>query len=457
MTQAVHDGVAATSELEQLVDLVEQGRRELDLPGIAVGILHGGREHVVCSGVTSIDVPLPVGRDTLFMIGSTTKTVTATALLALVDAGEIALDTPLQEYFENYPLRGEQADQITLRHLLTHTAGFEGDVPGDDEDWGQDALARSIAGFSGLTQHAAPGTAFSYSNSGLRLAGRLLELRTGESYETAVRRLVLEPLGMSQSYFFPWEVFSRPHAVGHVMTEAGHQVAHTWGLGRASAPEGGLASSVADQLRFARYHLDGTAPGGAPLNETTRLLMQQRQAEAAPPFDSVGLPWLLVDTHGRTTVTHGGNIAGIQLSSMLLLPEAGLAVTTLSNAAAGRALGTQVTNWCLENLAGLAPEPAPEPQRRPIEELRQYEGRYDCGTWGLELAPDDGALRACFYLNVPDREAVLPPPMRLAFRADDELVPPGSPQLFGRFQRDGDGRVVRLLCQGRATRRVFAR
>ena len=443
--------------LNDLRALVEQRRAEMALPGFAVGVLHDGQAHTICSGVTSVDAPVPVDACTLFMVGSTTKVVTATALMALVDAGDLELDTPLPEYLEDFPLKGEGAERLTLRHLLTHTGGFEGDVAGEDDDWAESALARSIGGYSDLTQHAPPGTAFSYSNSGLRLGGRLLELRTGEPYDVAVRRLVLEPLGMSTSFFLPWDVCSRRHVVGHVATEDGHRVAHSWGLGRDALPEGGLVSSVTDQLAFARYHLDGTALGSPPLREETRLAMQQRQADAAPPFDAVGLPWLLVDTRGRTAVTHGGNVAGIQLSSLLLLPEQGLAVTTLSNAAAGRALGNEVTEWCLTNLANLPQEQPPQTHRRSAGELQQYEGRYDCGTWGLDLVGEDGALRASFYLDVADADAVVPPPMLLAFRAADELVPVGGTQLFGRFQRDPSGHVVRLLCQGRATTRVDAR
>jgi hypothetical protein len=257
---------------------------------------------------------------------------------------------------------------------------------------------------------------------------------------------------MSESFFLPWEVFSRRHAVGHAAGDAGHRVVHTWGLGRDALPEGGLVSSVADQLKYARYHLDGTAPGTPPLREATRIGMQQAQADAAPPFDAVGLPWLLVQTHGRTAITHGGNIAGVQLSSLLLMPESRLAVTCLSNAAAGRTLGTEVTNWCLENLAGLSPDDPPQTQHRPLDQLREYEGRYDCGVWGLNLVAEDGGLRASFYIDVPD--AIAPPPMLLVFHTDDEVVPEGGTQLFGRFQRDSTGAVVRLLCQGRATRRM---
>ena len=162
---------------------------------------------------------------------------------------------------------------------------------------------------------------------------------TRTSYEQAVRNLVLAPLGMTQRHYLPWEVWSHPHAVGHVVEEDGPEVAHTWGMGRSAAPEGGLVSSLRDQLSYARFHLDGTCAGAPPVSHATRRAMQASQRDAAPPFAAIGLPWLLVDTHGLRAITHGGNIAGVQLSSLLLLPRHDFAVTTLTNAAPGRQLG----------------------------------------------------------------------------------------------------------------------
>jgi CubicO group peptidase (beta-lactamase class C family) len=262
---------------------------------------------------------------------------------------------------------------------------------------------------------------------------------------------------MTQSYFFPWEVYSRRHAVGHVIDDAVASVAHTWGQGRSAGPEGGLLSSVADQLRFARFHLDGTAAGRPPLSDALRVEMRREQLPAAPPFDAVGLPWLLVSTHGTTAVTHGGNIAGVQLSSMLLLPEAGFAVTTLTNAGPGRQLGAELTDWCLENLLGLPRSPVHAPTDLAKADLAAVSGRYDSGVWGLDLVPEQGRLRASFFLNdaPPEELRQLPPPMLLAFRGPDEIVRPEAPgDVFGRFQRDPDGTVTRLLCQGRAMRRL---
>jgi CubicO group peptidase (beta-lactamase class C family) len=459
MTQvrALDSSTGPTPEVEKLREFVVRRCRELSVPGAAVGLVWRGQEDVVTTGVASTASGAAVTPDTLFMVGSTTKTVTATALLSLVDAGRLDLDAPVLDHLPDLVLADPGATgALTLRHLLTHTGGFEGDVE-DDDLWGPSALADCIATYASLPQHAAPGAAFSYSNAGLRLAGRLLEVAAGTSYEQAVHDLALAPLGMTESFFLPWEVWSRPHAVGHVVDEdGGATVAHTWGMGRSAAPEGGLVSSVADQVRFARYHLDGSCPGPAPLAERTRLAMQAEQLPAAPPFDAVGLPWLLVDTHGERAVTHGGNIAGVQLSSLLLLPGHGLAVTTLTNAAPGRQLGVEVADWCLENLAGLTAAPPLESSRAPEHVLEAYAGRYDSGVWGMDVEVVDGGLVASFTFNSPPtaEEAVLPPPQRMELCAPDAVVRPAAPgEVFGRFQRDTGGAVVRLLCQGRALHR----
>jgi len=456
-TQAGNLFDTAATALEELGQLVRSRSAELDVPGAAVGVYWQDREHHLTAGVTSVDAPAPVTPDTLFMIGSTTKTVTATALLALVDRGTLELDTAVVDLMPGLAMADASVTaSLTLRHLLTHTGGFEGDVD-DDELWGPTALADSVATFDSLPQHSRPGAAFSYSNAGLRLAGRLLEVVTGTSYEQAVRDLVLSPLGMTQSHYLPWEVWSRPHAVGHVVEEKGPAVAHTWGMGRSAAPEGGLVSSIRDQLTYARFHLDGTCAGTPPVGDATRRAMQVAQREAAPPFDAVGLPWLLVDTHGVRAITHGGNIAGVQLSSLLLLPQHGFALTTLTNSAPGRQLGAEVTDWCLENLLGLDADPALVPFPGAADALADYAGRYDSGTWGLDLAVEEGGLVATFTFNATPQadQAVLPPPQALGLCGPDEvlrIVAPG--EVFGRFERDATGQVVRLLCQGRALHRV---
>lgn len=451
-----------THHLTELEEIIVRTAADAAIPGAAVAVVHDGREWLFTTGVTSVGSPAAVTTDTLFMIGSTTKTLTALAVLALAAEGLLDLDGPVADVLPELSLSDHRAQrELTPRHLLTHTGGFEGDIPDDEDDWSHDALARSIASFDTLPQHVPPGTSFSYSNAGFRLLGRVIEVLDGVDYDIALRRRVLDPLGMADSFFLPWQVATRPHAVGHTARPDGSaEVVHTWGLGRSALPEGGLVSSLTDQARYLRFHLDGTTQGRAPVPDTVRQDMQRRHADGAVPFDEVGLPWLRMHQHGTTAVTHGGNVAGIHRSTMTLVPDEGLGITVLANSGAGGALGAAVDEWCFRTLLGREPEAPCTTQTRADGELTPYLGRFDAGSWGIVLAAEDGMLRAGFFHSTPtdDESRMLPPPLQLAFCGPDEVMRPEAPQaVFGRFDRDADGSVVRLRTQGRTLRRVGAR
>lgn len=446
-------------QLAELDELIARTATEAAIPGAAVAVVHDGREHLFTTGVTSVEAPAAVTADTLFMVGSTTKTVTATAVLSLVAQGRLDLDGPVADVLPELRLSDPRVQRVlTPRHLLTHAGGFEGDIPDDEADWSREALARSVAGYGTLPQHVAPGTSFSYSNAGFRLLGRLLEVLDGADYDIVVQHRVLEPLGMTDSLFLPWQVATRPHVVGHsVQPGDSAQVVHTWGLGRSAIPEGGLVSSIADQARYLRFHLDGTAEDHAPVPERLRRDMQRRHADGAVPFDEVGLPWLRVHQYGTTAITHGGNVAGIQRSTMTMVPEEGLGVTVLANSGAGGVLGAAVDDWCFRRLLGRAPEAPRTPQTCADADLVPYIGRFDAGTWGIDLSAEGGMLRAAFFHTAPsdDETRVLPPPLQLALCGSDEIVRPEATQaVFGRFDRAADGTVVRLRTQGRTLRRL---
>src|SRR5437870_6822200 len=118
--------VAATQRA--LDEVVERTMREHPVPGVAVGLIADGEETVQGFGVTNVDHPLPVDGDTLFQIGSITKTVTATALMRLVERGTVSLDVPVRTYLPELRLRDERvAAAVTLRHLLTHAGGWFGE------------------------------------------------------------------------------------------------------------------------------------------------------------------------------------------------------------------------------------------------------------------------------------------------------------------------------------------
>ena len=162
-------------------------------------MLHEGEEHVAGFGVTSLENPLDVTPDTLFQIGSITKTFTATAVMRLVERGELDLDSPLRTYLPGLKLGDEDvAARVTMRHLLTHTGGWIGDYF-DDFGSGDDALARMCESMATLPQLTPLGEVWSYNNAGFYLAGRVIEVIAGKPYEEAMQELVLEPLGLEQT------------------------------------------------------------------------------------------------------------------------------------------------------------------------------------------------------------------------------------------------------------------
>jgi CubicO group peptidase (beta-lactamase class C family) len=174
---------------------VEAAIDESDTPGVAVGLLHEGEENRAAYGATSLENPLDVTPDTMFQIGSITKTFTGTIAMALVERGELELDAPVRRYLPKLALADPSvAAAVTMRHLLTHTAGWVGDYFAD-HGAGDDALARMVGDLPRLPQLTPLGTVWSYNNAGFYLAGRVIEVVTGEPYERVVQSVLLERSG----------------------------------------------------------------------------------------------------------------------------------------------------------------------------------------------------------------------------------------------------------------------
>ncbi len=128
MTTMTHSEAETDPAFQPLHERITEAMERLHVPGVAVGIIYNGAEYVAAFGVTNVDYPAPVVEDTLFQIGSTTKTLTATVALHLVDMGKLDLDAPVRAYLPDLRLADEAtAASVTTRQLLTHTAGWSGD------------------------------------------------------------------------------------------------------------------------------------------------------------------------------------------------------------------------------------------------------------------------------------------------------------------------------------------
>ena len=273
----------------------------------------------------------PVLPETLFRIASNTKiTVTLTAF-QLREKGLITLDEPVEHFFPGMNLSDRAAaGKITLRRLLSHTAGFPAEYTPDgvrDEDRSEEVLLRELDGLR-LLSDPDEGR-YLYSNLGIRLAAAALCRVGGKPFSELCREYVLEPLGMDRSFFDLSRICTYPLALPH---NAGPKVQHYVPINAARYAAGGLFSNVEDMAKLARLFLNRGAPlvSGSDWDEIT-----------APAAD-MGLPeksdycLTLMRRHfGDVVLTGHTGSAPPYRSCIWVLPEKGLGVSFASNTEGG--------------------------------------------------------------------------------------------------------------------------
>ena len=462
--------------LVELDAKIRSGMRKYGIPGVALGMIHNGTSHIKGFGVTNVDYPTPVDGDTLFRIGSNTKTVTGTAVMRLVEKGKLDLDARVREYLPEFATsQPSVARRVTLRQLLNHSAGWLGEYYAD-KGRGDDALARYVRGMERLPQLAPLGEAFAYNNAAIVLAGRVIEAATGSTYEDAVRELVLDPLGMDHSRFFSDEIVGFNVAAPHNIVDGEPEVDTSfWPVPRTLHPTGGLISSVRDLLRYARFHLgDGTAPDGTRLLKKKSLVeMRSNPGPGGTMYvelDGMGVTWHLRPSHeGVRIVQHGGSWVG-QYSGLIMVPDKGFALTMLTNSEGGPKLVHELfyDDWALRRFAEVSNLPA-EPRALSRSELVPYEGLYTGQVIDPPFLPRGTVLEIKVELEgTPDgrlrmrrtdsigSEDVQVSKFRLAFYRDDYVLvyDEGGEPTFERanFVRANDGSVKWLRMGGRLYR-----
>jgi CubicO group peptidase (beta-lactamase class C family) len=351
-------------------------------PGLTVGLLSDGERAIRAYGVTSLETGYPVRPDTLFLIGSIGKVYTATLVMTLVDDGTLDLDAPVVTYLPDLRLADARArDTLTLRQLLSHQSGLFGDYF-KDFGMGDDALARCVASFHTLRQLSAPGELWAYCSTGFMLAGRVVEVVTGQTFEAAMHARIFEPLGLTHSFFFAREAIVYPTAAGHVLKTPGgdeHAVCRSYLLGRNVAPAGGIISDAGDLLTFAAFFMgDGAWNGRRVLSAAALEAMLTPRVRAtsylaAGYAEWGGLGWAIRFLDGVKVVEHGGSLTGFEVK-LKFVPARRFAIAILTNSARGGVLGDRVAEWALDHVLGLR-APGPEPIALPDDALARLSGR----------------------------------------------------------------------------------
>ncbi|NHN57061.1 beta-lactamase family protein [Calidifontibacter sp. DB0510] len=317
------------------------------VPGAVLGIARGDSLEVHTHGVLNTATGAAVQRDSMFHAGSITKPWTATQVLQLAGEGGLDLDQSIRELVPDAPID----DRITVRQLLNHTSGLDGDRF-DDTGRGDDALARYVATLAGAEQITAPGTGYSYCNAGFALLGHLVATLDGTTWEETVRRRFTEPLGLEHTFTLPEDAILHSAAVGHTGTPP--RPVHTWQLPRSMGPAGLLCLSAQDLVRFALEV--GRAPAYASMLEP-----QVPIPVTSDGSTDVGLGWRIYAIGGREFFGHDGMTIG-QCAFLRVAADAPEAVCLFINLDTSAAAAREVLDAAYEQIWRVKAPDLPAPQ-----------------------------------------------------------------------------------------------
>lgn len=367
-------------KIRKALSLIDQLYKEhasrINSPGFVYGLVVDGQ--LIGTGETGLvqtENKKPATTRSVFRIASMTKSFTAMAVLQLRDAGKLQLDDPVSKYIPQLAKQASVASDAplpTIRHLLTHAAGFPEDNP-----WGDRQLAKSDTELlalinSGIASSNVPGVAYEYSNLGFALLGHIIKKVSGLSYQQYINKNILQPLGMKDTY---WEYADVPaeklaHGYRHINGQWVEQpLLHdgAWGA------MGGMLTTIEDFTKYMALHLSAWPPRSDKENSVLKRssLREMHQPwnfntlNAAYTYPSgrvcptalaygYGLRWTK-DCEGRVAVGHSGGLPGFG-SNWQILPEYGVGVVCFSNVtyAPTTAINTQVLDTLLA-LANLKP------------------------------------------------------------------------------------------------------
>ncbi|MBO0933706.1 serine hydrolase domain-containing protein [Fibrella aquatilis] len=385
------------------------------IPGLGFGVVVDGELIFGAgAGVINLTSKAPATAQSQFRIASMTKSLTAMAILKLRDEGKLRLDDPAANYVPELKSQASlttDAPAITIRHLLTHAAGFPEDNP-----WGDRQLADSEAELTkflkgGVSLSNVPGVAYEYANLGFTLLGRIITNVSKMPYQQYITQHILGPLGMNSTIWDYRKADPNRFVTGYRWQEEQWLpevplADGSWGA------MGGLITTIDDFGKYMALHLSAwPARSGADTGPVKRSSLREMQQPwnfrgLNPSFKypsgrtvaqtgsyAYGLGWTR-DSEGRVSVGHSGGLPGYG-SEWQILPDYGIGVVACASLtyAGPRSLNTAALDTLI-SLAGLKPRPVAISailQQRQTELLRllpTFNGAETSGIFAENFFPD---------------------------------------------------------------------
>lgn len=379
--------VARSLDDARLALVIDETLHRHPAGGLAAGVAGpGGLAFFRGSGTADAARGTPVTEDTVFRVGSISKTFTAIAVMQLRDRGLLELDDPVSRHLRSFRLMPARASfgPVTIRQLLTHTGGI-GEVRGLGDFFrptiglaipvGQPAPQLSGYYRGRLRVEVEPGTKWAYANHGFAALGQIVEDVSGEPFGAYMRANLFEPLGMHSTDFVRSGSIPAHLATGYVLRRRDLKAVKDRDIAVQAA--GSLFASAADIGRYAAALLGG---GGLPLKPGTLSEMFQPQYRPDPRIPGLGLCFWLGDVEGHRTAGHGGAWPGF-ISALVVAPDDGVAVLAFTNTRT--VTPERVTDALLREILGVRPDGP----RADVPERPDVWGEL-CGWYG----PDPGPL-----------------------------------------------------------------
>jgi CubicO group peptidase (beta-lactamase class C family) len=317
---------------QQLQRILDCALADHNVVGASLAISHSGSNYSVAAGLLNNATGARVTTDSPFQIGSVTKVMTATLIMQLVEQGHIDLDQPVRTWLPEFSAADPHVvAAITLRHLLSHTAGLsDGPLSSDTDE--QTKLADYLSNeLNPPLRFASPGVIHSYSNQGFAIAGRVVEHIIGKDWDTILEERILTPLGLNSAFTSPPTQRPSTAALGHmpdVEHPGQHQLIADEPIPRHMAPAGATCYMKATELLYFVENSDRL------LTNKALKTMQTPQIELHPysPRNTThwGLGWSLVDHPEHQILSHDGTTPG-QAAYLRYLPEPGFGIALLTN------------------------------------------------------------------------------------------------------------------------------
>jgi CubicO group peptidase (beta-lactamase class C family) len=450
------------TDLKQRLDTL---RQQFGVPGASLAVWSGRTLAEAASGVVNLNTGVVATSEALFQIGSITKLYVAAMCLQLVEEGKLTLDDPIRRWMPAFKLADESvATRLTLRHLLTHQSGIEGDYF-EDAGRGEDRIERFVGMLGGLTQVHPLGAMFSYCNTGFVIAGRLIEVAGGKRWDKAIRQRLAKPLDTPAFSTLPEQAMRHLTAIGHLGAPGALAVSPIAYLAQSNAPAGSMPMARArDVVTFARMAMDdGVAPNGTRILSSASIAAMHDMNVVCPAhmnIDAIGLATFMWDRDGDGRYDlfgHDGSTIG-QAAWLRYHPASGTVVALLTNGGNGKGMAQVLLDEIFQEHAGLAP-------RAPVTavpdfafDAARYEGRYANVMEVIDVRAENGGLVAT--ITPAPAAAVISGTKRVALSpVEDALfvgVTPGYTEstTYHFLSSDGGRRADYLHCGVRAHQRV---